>query len=226
MRVRVLLFALYREQAGVRELLLDLAEGASVHSAQAALMARYPALSLHGGLAAVNQKFAQGGETLKEGDEVAFLPPVSGGGDAAKDNSYGLTEEKLDLEAYLSWASAPPYGAVVSFLGTTRSPNKGSDIAYLDYEAYSGMAEQVMADLAAKLAGAGNRHVLIVISFAVNQGQSVSMKTALVPFRAACPGRYHVQRGNLYGDSRPPFQAYPRQPERPDQAGRRPGENY
>lgn len=147
MRVRVLLFALYREQAGVRELLLDLAEGASVHSAQAALMARYPALSLHGGLAAVNQKFAQGGETLKEGDEVAFLPPVSGGGDAAKDNSYGLTEEKLDLEAYLSWASAPPYGAVVSFLGTTRSPNKGSDIAYLDYEAYSGMAEQVMGQI-------------------------------------------------------------------------------
>ncbi|MFX9123677.1 molybdenum cofactor biosynthesis protein MoaE, partial [Acinetobacter baumannii] len=84
----------------------------------------------------------QGETPLKEGDEVAFLPPVSGGQD-----SYGLTYEPLDLKALVDWATAPEYGAVVSFLGTTRSPNRGEEVAFLEYEAYPGMAEKVMAEI-------------------------------------------------------------------------------
>jgi molybdopterin synthase catalytic subunit len=142
MRVEVRLFALYREQAGQDRLHLDLPEGARVKDAKEALERLFPGLSLQGGMAAVNQALAQRETPLREGDEVAFLPPVSGGQD-----SFGLTHEPLDLKALVDWATAPEYGAVVSFLGTTRSPNRGEEVAYLEYEAYPEMAERVMAEI-------------------------------------------------------------------------------
>ena len=146
MRIEVRLFALYREQAGTDRLALELPEGARVREAQKALEERFPGLRLEGGMAAVNQALAGAETPLKEGDEVAFLPPVSGGQD-----SYGLTQEPLDLEALVAWATAPEYGAVVSFLGTTRSPNRGEEVAFLEYEAYPEMAEKVMAEILAEM---------------------------------------------------------------------------
>ncbi|GAA6734694.1 molybdenum cofactor biosynthesis protein MoaE [Thermus oshimai] len=142
MRVKVRLFALYREQAGQDHLTLELPEGARVLEAQKALEALFPSLQLEGGMAAVNQALVGGETPLREGDEVAFLPPVSGGQD-----SFGLTEAPLDLSSLVAWATAPEYGAVVSFLGTTRSPNRGAEVAYLEYEAYPEMAEKVMAQI-------------------------------------------------------------------------------
>ncbi len=139
MRVEVRLFAAYREKAGKDRVLLELPEGARVAEAKAHLEALFPGLSLSGGMAAVNQELAGPETPLREGDELAFLPPVSGGGE-----SFGLTEGPLDLQALLDWARAPEYGAVVSFLGTTRSPNRGEEVLYLEYEAYPGMAERVM----------------------------------------------------------------------------------
>ncbi len=142
MRVKVRLFALYREQAGQDRLTLELPEGARVLEAQKALEALFPGLQLEGGMAAVNQALVGGETPLREGDEVAFLPPVSGGQD-----SFGLTEAPLDLSSLVAWATAPEYGAVVSFLGTTRSPNRGAEVAYLEYEAYPEMAQKVMAQI-------------------------------------------------------------------------------
>lgn len=120
MRIEVRLFALYREQAGTDRLALELPEGARVREAQKALEERFPRLRPRGRDGGGEPGPGGGGNPLKEGDEVAFLPPVSGGQD-----SYGLTQEPLDLEALVAWATAPEYGAVVSFLGTTRSPNRG-----------------------------------------------------------------------------------------------------
>ena len=104
MRVEVRLFALYREQAGQDRLHLDLPEGARVKDAKEALERLFPGLSLQGGMAAVNQALAQGETPLREGDEVAFLPPVSGGQD-----SFGLTHEPLDLKALVErYLPLPP----------------------------------------------------------------------------------------------------------------------
>ncbi|WP_027891416.1 molybdopterin converting factor subunit 1 [Calidithermus chliarophilus] len=156
MRIDVLFFALFREQAGTRATALELPEGATVRDAQRALEARFPGLALGQGLAAVNQEFRPAEHPLSEGDELAFLPPVSGGGVpevAEAQDSWGLTEEPLEPQRWLDWASAPPYGAVVSFLGTTRSPNKGKEVAYLEYEAYGGMAERVMGQIIAEMRG-------------------------------------------------------------------------
>lgn len=156
MRVKILLFALFREQAGKAKLELELPEGATVGDAKQLLETRYP-LKLSGGLAAVNQQFAQADIALREGDELAFLPPVSGGTAEAPEavqpaeDSFGLTYEPLEVQPYVDWAIRDPYGAVISFLGTTRSPNKGQEVAYLEYEAYPGMTEKVMQRIIAEM---------------------------------------------------------------------------
>ncbi|ADD26892.1 molybdopterin converting factor subunit 1 [Meiothermus ruber] len=158
MRVQVLLFALFREQAGQARLQLELPEGSTVADVKALLEAQYP-LRLSGGLAAINEQLAQPHQPLKDGDELAFLPPVSGGSTtpaadpalATGNESFGLTYEALALQPWVDWASDHPYGAVVSFLGTTRSPNKGLLVSYLEYEAYPGMAEKVMQQIIAEM---------------------------------------------------------------------------
>ncbi|HEU4741469.1 MAG TPA: molybdopterin converting factor subunit 1 [Meiothermus sp.] len=156
MRVKVLFFALFRERAGTSKLELELPQGSTVGTAKETLEARFPGLELSGGLAAVNQRFTGADHPLNEGDELAFLPPVSGGsaegwGQDGPQDSFGLTPDPLNLQPYVEWASAPPYGAVVVFLGTTRSPNRGKEVAYLEYEAYFGMAEAVMRQIISEM---------------------------------------------------------------------------
>jgi len=149
MRVRVRLFAGYREEVGRGELELTLPTGATVADAARALMERYPALDLNAGMAAVNAEFAQGDTPLTDGDELAFLPPVSGG----ERERLFLTDEPLEplLPGLLAWAVRPEYGASVVFMGTTRSPNKGHEVDHLVYEAYPEMAERVLAKIAAEM---------------------------------------------------------------------------
>ncbi|WP_337871589.1 molybdenum cofactor biosynthesis protein MoaE [Meiothermus sp.] len=153
MRIQVLLFALFREQAGQARLELDLPAGATVADAKALLEQQYP-LQLSGGLAAINEQLAQASDVLKEGDELAFLPPVSGGSsvlsptrEAEGNDRFGLTYEVLQVQPWVDWASDDPYGAVISFLGTTRSPNKGMQVTHLEYEAYPAMAERVIQQI-------------------------------------------------------------------------------
>ena len=149
MRIRVRLFAAYRERAGVEALELDLPEGARVADAKAALEARFPGLSLGEGMAAVNAEFASAETRLLEGDELAFLPPVSGG----SGERLFLTEAPLEplLPELVAWAVRPEYGASVVFLGTTRTPNKGREVDHLVYEAYPEMAERVLSQIAAEM---------------------------------------------------------------------------
>ncbi|MCX8088515.1 MAG: molybdenum cofactor biosynthesis protein [Meiothermus ruber] len=155
MRVQVLLFALFREQAGQARLQLELPEGSTVADAKTLLEAQFP-LQLTGGLAAINERLAQPSDPLEDGDELAFLPPVSGGASAPAEtsadiDSFGLTYEALAVQPWVDWASGDPYGAVISFLGTTRSPNKGLAVTHLEYEAYPGMAEKVMQQIIAEM---------------------------------------------------------------------------
>ncbi len=92
-------------------------------------------------LYAVNQEYADRDRKLVDGDEVALIPPVSGG-------AFLLSEEPLDPAAVIAEATVPEAGAVASFVGTTRVNSRGRVVHYLDYEAYGGMAEKVMAELA------------------------------------------------------------------------------
>lgn len=150
MQVKVRLFAHYRELVGLSETTLDLPPKASVVDARKVLEDAFPDLDLSGGMAAVNEELARPDTPLSEGDELAFLPPVSGG---SPEELLELTAEPLEdrLGELVRWATAPAYGAVVSFAGTTRSPNKGREVRYLEYEAYSPMAEKILAKIAAEL---------------------------------------------------------------------------
>jgi len=135
----VRLFAGLRERAGYSE--RELAGVARVADV-------WPALGLgdepDGLLYAVNREYADAGRELADGDEVALIPPVSGG-------SFRVTEEPLSLDAVVGEVADGSAGAVASFLGTVRRESRGRTVLYLEYEAYAEMAEGVMAQIAADL---------------------------------------------------------------------------
>jgi MoaE-MoaD fusion protein len=138
MRIVVRLFAGLREQAGTGERELDLPDGAVLADV-------WPALDLgaepHGLLYAVNREYAAADRELSEGDEVAVIPPVSGG-------AFRLSEDPLDLGAVCAEVANERAGAIATFLGTTRVESRGRTVLHLEYEAYGGMAEKVMEEIA------------------------------------------------------------------------------
>jgi molybdopterin synthase catalytic subunit/molybdopterin converting factor small subunit len=139
MNVRVRLFAGLRERAGWAERELeDVARVADV----------WPALDLGdepaGLLYAVNRTYADREQALAEGDEVALIPPVSGG-------AFRITDSPLSLEDAVAEVADDEAGAIATFTGTVRSESRGRKVVRLEYEAYAEMAEDVMARLAAEL---------------------------------------------------------------------------
>jgi molybdopterin synthase catalytic subunit/molybdopterin converting factor small subunit len=95
-------------------------------------------------LYAVNREYADRNRELADGDEVALIPPVSGG-------AFRLSETALSLDAAVDEVRSDSAGAIATFIGTTRIESRGRSVLRLDYEAYEGMAEQVMAEIAAEL---------------------------------------------------------------------------
>jgi MoaE-MoaD fusion protein len=142
-RVTVKLFAGLRERAGTGERAVDLGESARVADV-------WPALALgpepEGLLYAVNRAYAEPARELADGDEVALIPPVSGG-------DFRVTAEPLSLEAVVAEVADDGAGAVATFTGTVRRESRGRRVLHLEYEAYTEMAQDVMAQLAAELGG-------------------------------------------------------------------------
>ena len=138
MPVRVRLFAGLRERAGWSQREIDAATVADV----------WRALDLgnepEGLLYAVNREYAERDAPLADGDEVALIPPVSGG-------AFLLSDEPLSLDRVVDEVRSDEAGAIATFTGTTRKSSRGRDVQHLDYEAYEGMAERVMAEIAEAL---------------------------------------------------------------------------
>jgi len=141
MHVKVRLFAGLRERAGTGERELELAPGSRVGDVwQALSLGDEPA----GLLYAVNKEYAAPDRAIAEGDEVALIPPVSGG-------AFRLSAEAIEPGAVVEEVADDRAGAIATFIGTTRATSRGRQVIRLEYEAYEGMAESVMADLAAEL---------------------------------------------------------------------------
>jgi len=140
MEVTVRLFAMLRERAGASEVVLDLPEGARVADALAELDGLADGLPL---VMAVNREYADAERALDPGDELALIPPVSGGETSAAPWAR-VTSEPLSLDSLTERVRAPRAGAVVTFQGVTR------DVEKLEYEAYVEMAEQKMAAIVAE----------------------------------------------------------------------------
>jgi molybdopterin synthase catalytic subunit len=173
-RVRARLFAVQRELAGTREVALELGAGATIDDAWAALVERFPVLAPGREFLrfARNGDYAEAATALEDGDEVAFIPPVSGGSperlagdEPARRRILELRERPFepailaDLEARLA---TPADGAVVGFVGRTRvtpgtpapgqeaeaARHTGRSVDALDYEAHETMALRILASIA------------------------------------------------------------------------------
>jgi len=133
--VTVRLFAGLRERAGWSRREIDAATVADVW--RALDLGDEPA----GLLYAVNKEDAERDRSLATGDEVALLPPVSGG-------AFLLSDEPLSLDLVVDDVRSDEAGAIATFTGTTRERSRGRSVTHLDYEAYEGMAEKVMEEIA------------------------------------------------------------------------------
>ncbi len=139
MRVTVRLFAGLRERAGTGR--VELEDVASVGDVWNRLdLGDEP----DGLLYAVNREYAESTRALADGDEVALIPPVSGG-------AFRISDEPLDLGAAVAEASSDEAGAVATFVGTVRRSSRGRDVDHLEYEAFEEMAEPMLARLADRL---------------------------------------------------------------------------
>jgi molybdopterin synthase catalytic subunit len=176
-KVQVRLFAALRERAGAGSVEVELPDGAAVGDVWSALSLGDEPPGL---LFAVNRAFAERGVRLAAGDEVAVIPPVSGG-------DFRLSEEPLSLEDAVAQVRVDDAGAVATFVGTTRRRSRDRDVLYLDYEAFEGMAEKVMFDLAT---GLKQRHDLCEVAIHHRVGRVEIGETSVViavsaPHRAA-----------------------------------------
>jgi MoaE-MoaD fusion protein len=146
-KISIRYFAGHRDITGRPEEQLDLMPGATVGSLWELLIDRYPRLAGYSGriLYAVNQEFGTLTTELHDGDEVAFVPPVSGG---TTTEAYQITTQPLDPAPLVALVQSPDMGAVVTFAGIVRNNFGGRATAYLEYEAYESMAVLVLRSLA------------------------------------------------------------------------------
>jgi molybdopterin synthase catalytic subunit len=170
--VTVRLFAGLRERAGWSRREVDAATVADV----------WPTLGLGdepaGLLYAVNKEYAERDRALAPGDEVALIPPVSGG-------AFLLSDEPLSLDRVVDEVRSDEAGAIATFTGTTRVHSRGRTVTHLDYEAYEGMAENVMQEIADAL---GARYELTAIAIHHRIGRVAIGETSVV-IAVAAPHR-------------------------------------
>ena len=173
MHVTVRLFAGLRERAGRSS--VDLEDVSRIDDVWAALSlgAEPPGL-----LYAVNRRYVEPGHELVDGDEVAVIPPVSGG-------SFKLVDGPLDTSALLREVEDPEAGAVATFVGTVRRRSRERDVLHLEYEAYEEMAEPMLARLGDELTA---RHGLCAVAIHHRLGR-VEIGEASVVIAVSAPHR-------------------------------------
>ncbi|HEX4485508.1 MAG TPA: molybdopterin converting factor subunit 1 [Terriglobales bacterium] len=161
MRVQVLYFGVLKEQAGQSSDFLEVpGSSANISAVLQLVRSKHPSLNrwLKSIAVAVNQEYATPQTALQEGDEIALLPPVSGGVPRAK-----IIREPIDTQSVLTALKRPEDGAAVIFEGIVRNNTKGRPTVCLDYEAYEEMALKKLEALAEQAVGQGTvRDVAIV----------------------------------------------------------------
>src|SRR5215471_20732502 len=161
MRARVLFFGLLRDLVGCAAENIEVPEGAHLGSVVEHYAALQPRLREFAPsiVAARNQEFADLSTSLRDGDEIAFLPPVSGGTEnnylelISGEHYFALTHQAIDTRDVISRLMMGAEGAVVTFEGTVRNNTNGRRTLYLDYEGYEPMALKTMARIGTDLAG-------------------------------------------------------------------------
>ena len=165
MQVRVLFFGVLKDLVGQASEAIVLREGATLADVLIHYEGRVPALKmlLPSVALSVNQEYAGPEARLHANDEIALLPPVSGGSPNRANEHVAIVREQIDTQAVLQRTKRPEDGAAVVFEGVVRNHTRGRRAMYLDYEAYEPMALKLMEDLAVQAMGQfGVREVAIV----------------------------------------------------------------
>jgi molybdopterin converting factor subunit 1 len=161
-RVRVLFFGMLRDIVGLREEQIEIADGARLDSVFSRYAQQFPRLrELQASIVlARNQQFCDWSAPVGEEDEIAFLPPVSGGSgrytheihDQETGNFFALTREPIDAAGMARKLLRGEDGAVVNFEGVVRNNTKGRATEFLDYECYEPMAVKMLAEIGREIA--------------------------------------------------------------------------
>ena len=153
MNVRLRYFAVIREALGRSEETRVVAEGTTAGELFDQLAAEQPRLApmKAATLLMVNQEYVPADHALADGDELALIPPVSGGGDSAA--RFRVQVDPLDPRAVEALVADPAAGATVTFLGTVRNHARGRAVVALEYEAYAPAAEKMLARIGDEIAG-------------------------------------------------------------------------
>jgi len=141
MQVIAKLFGAAREAAGAKELSLELSDGATARDVWKLLLDEHPAIAPFADRLAVsvNLEIRSLDAEIRDGDEIAFLPPVSGGA-----GTCSLSDGPIDVGKVVARVSGPGMGGIVTFVGAVRNRARGRDIRHLEYESYPEMAEREM----------------------------------------------------------------------------------
>jgi molybdopterin synthase catalytic subunit len=184
MRIRVLLFAGLREAVGRKELLLELRADTAMRECMAEIEKQLPIVASYRGrlLVSLNERRADMAAVLQDGDEVALLPPMSGGSDRP-----WVRAAPLSLDELLAEVQGPACGGIVTFTGVVRNLSRGQSIRHLEYEAYVPMAEREMRAIANQVRERWPE-VRLAMSHRIGRleiGEPAVMIAAAAPHRAA-----------------------------------------
>ncbi len=185
------LFASYRDAVGAATVELALERGSRGQTVWTTLLSRYPALARlpEPSGYAVNDEYVDGGRVLAENDEVALIPPVSGGvnGDGPRSPALiEITDGPIELDRVLREVADPRSGAVVLFLGVVRDNARGRRVDHLQYEAYETLARREMETIAATIASRwpGTRVAMVHRTGHLQVGEASVAVSVSAPHRA------------------------------------------
>lgn len=188
MQITMRYFALWREELGHEEETREVAPGTTVTALIDGIVAGHPRLVAlrRSTMFMLNQEYVEPGQALSEGDEVAVIPPVSGGSGAPDGRLFKVVEAPLDVNDVIRAVADPAAGAIVSFIGTVRDNSLGKAVSGLTYEAYPAAAEKMLARVADEIAERwGLRRVAII-----HRVGHLSVGEASVVIAVAAPHRH------------------------------------
>ena len=150
MKVSLVLFAALRDAVGERTLCLELADGATVNDLKEQLAVRYPRVEpmMKTVVCAIDDEYVKSEARLREGAEVALIPPVSGGAVETTPGLFRLTREVMDPQQLAELVRRDEAGAIALFYGIVRNHSEGRDVERLEYEAHESMAVRKLREVA------------------------------------------------------------------------------
>jgi len=149
-KVSLLLFAGLRDAVGQRTLCMEFEDGATVSDLKRRLGVEYPRVEpmLRTVVCAIDDEYVRAEESLREGAEVALIPPVSGGAIETSSRLFRLTHEVMDPQQLVELVRRDEAGAIALFYGIVRNHSEGRDVERLEYEAHESMAVRKMREVA------------------------------------------------------------------------------